>query len=277
MANLPESPVYDAGVYQLETTDAVVGGASGKSNAAAINLANRTAYLKQRVDALEIYQYIKHFASGVALPVTNIGPIWHDDYNSIMTWQAFTANGASYTGYASVLVGNLLLDTQPTPRAGYIKSGVANLSRTAYAALRGWAMHNGIMVAAGTWAAGTIAVKDNADGTTFTAFDVRGEFPRFWDDGRGIDSGRVVGSWQKGTLVAIDTPTFAVWGVSSDVDGQSAQSIVGADNYVLANYSGASLAGANSSGANSALPGNEEGWSGVSRPRNVALLACIKY
>jgi hypothetical protein len=52
MADLPETENYDAGVYQLETTDAVVGGASGKSNAAAINLANRTKWLKARVDEL---------------------------------------------------------------------------------------------------------------------------------------------------------------------------------------------------------------------------------
>jgi hypothetical protein len=52
MADLPETETYDAGVYQLETTDAVVGGASGKSNAAAINLANRTKWLKARVDEL---------------------------------------------------------------------------------------------------------------------------------------------------------------------------------------------------------------------------------
>jgi hypothetical protein len=59
---------------------------------------------------------ILRFSTGAALPTTNIGAIWHDDYNSIMTWQVFSANGANYTGYASVLVGNLLMDTQPTPR-----------------------------------------------------------------------------------------------------------------------------------------------------------------
>ncbi|MFR3778060.1 MAG: phage tail protein [Enterobacter sp.] len=32
--------------------------------------------------------------------------------------------------------------------------------------------------------------------------DLRGEFLRGWDDGRGIDSGRSLLSWQKGTLVA---------------------------------------------------------------------------
>lgn len=53
MANLPESTTYDAGVYQLETTDPVVGGPSGVSNAPLKNLANRTNYLKAHVDAIE--------------------------------------------------------------------------------------------------------------------------------------------------------------------------------------------------------------------------------
>lgn len=53
MANLPESSTFDAGVYQLELTDAVVGGPSGVSNAPLKNLANRTKYLKDHVDAIE--------------------------------------------------------------------------------------------------------------------------------------------------------------------------------------------------------------------------------
>jgi hypothetical protein len=52
MANLPEVEIYDAGVYQLELIDPVVGGADGKSNAAARNLANRTKWLKAQVDSL---------------------------------------------------------------------------------------------------------------------------------------------------------------------------------------------------------------------------------
>lgn len=138
----------------------------------------------------------RHLKSGSPLPSKNIGPIWHDDYASWMVWQEFTANGAGYRGYASQLIGNLLLDTQPTPRAGYIKSGVQNLSRTTYAALRAWAQHNGLMVAPGVWTAGYIQCADNADGTTFRIYDVRGEFIRPWDDNRGVDVGRAFGSAQ---------------------------------------------------------------------------------
>jgi len=50
MANLPETPTYETGIYQLETTDPVVGGPNGISNLQAKQLANRTAWLKQIAD-----------------------------------------------------------------------------------------------------------------------------------------------------------------------------------------------------------------------------------
>lgn len=53
MANLSESATWEAGIYQIETTDPVIGGASGISNTQGKQLANRTAYLKQHVDTLE--------------------------------------------------------------------------------------------------------------------------------------------------------------------------------------------------------------------------------
>lgn len=52
MAFQPETQTYEAGVYQLETTDPVQGGVGGKSNAPLLHLANRTAWLKQQVDNL---------------------------------------------------------------------------------------------------------------------------------------------------------------------------------------------------------------------------------
>lgn len=52
MANLTETSTFDAGVYQIETTDPVSGGAAGIANKPLINLANRTKYLKDQVDAI---------------------------------------------------------------------------------------------------------------------------------------------------------------------------------------------------------------------------------
>lgn len=52
MANLIESPAYEAGVYQLEENDPLQGGANGIDNLPHKHLANRTAWLKGQVDAL---------------------------------------------------------------------------------------------------------------------------------------------------------------------------------------------------------------------------------
>lgn len=51
MANLSETPDYPAGVYQLETSDPVLGGPGGIANRQAEQLANRTSWLKAKVDA----------------------------------------------------------------------------------------------------------------------------------------------------------------------------------------------------------------------------------
>lgn len=53
MTTLTEVVTYESGVYQLETADPVLGGPGGIANTQAQQLANRTAYLKQHVDALE--------------------------------------------------------------------------------------------------------------------------------------------------------------------------------------------------------------------------------
>lgn len=52
MANLNEQEQWEAGVYQIEQTDPVVGGPGGTSNTQAQQLANRTAYLKSELEAI---------------------------------------------------------------------------------------------------------------------------------------------------------------------------------------------------------------------------------
>lgn len=54
MANVTENgSAWEAGVYQIETTDPVLGGANGIANVQAKQLANRTAYLKARADDVD--------------------------------------------------------------------------------------------------------------------------------------------------------------------------------------------------------------------------------
>lgn len=138
---------------------------------------------------------VRKLAAGDALPSSDEGPIWHPTYNSIMTWQTFNANGASYTGYASVAVGKPEQDGQSTARAGFMKLNGGSYSKTTYAALWNWALHTGNVVALGSWAGGAFVFADNGDGT-FKVPDIRAMFPRNWDDGRGVDLGRAFGSSQ---------------------------------------------------------------------------------
>lgn len=53
MANVNESSVWESGVYQIETTDPVLGGANGIANVQAKQLANRTGWLKSRADQVD--------------------------------------------------------------------------------------------------------------------------------------------------------------------------------------------------------------------------------
>ncbi|KVM76515.1 hypothetical protein WJ61_09980 [Burkholderia ubonensis] len=52
MANQPEQDQWDAGVYQIEKTDPVLGGLGGIANAPLLNLANRTKYLYSRIQEI---------------------------------------------------------------------------------------------------------------------------------------------------------------------------------------------------------------------------------
>ena len=53
MANVTENATWEGGIYQIETTDPVLGGSTGIANVQAKQLANRTAYLKARADDVD--------------------------------------------------------------------------------------------------------------------------------------------------------------------------------------------------------------------------------
>ncbi|MCQ0979395.1 gp53-like domain-containing protein [Klebsiella pneumoniae] len=50
MTNLPETPQWEEGIYQIEVSDPVLGGPDGISNRQGKQLASRTLYLKQQVE-----------------------------------------------------------------------------------------------------------------------------------------------------------------------------------------------------------------------------------
>ncbi|EGV38464.1 phage tail protein [Neisseria weaveri] len=153
------------------------------------------------------------------------------------------------------------------PPPGWLKANGAAVSRTTYAAL---------FAAIGT----TYGAGDGR--TTFNLPDLRGEFVRGLDDGRGIDSGRALGSRQIGTVVGADsqdgaaTIGVAIAGIKSNY-AQTAGSL-GMDTVDMSDYSNARLvwSGGRQSGLQAANPDSNGHFSGVARPRNIALLACIK-
>ena len=149
--------------------------------------------------------------------------------------------------------GSILITAANSPPVGYLAANGAAVSRTAYANL---------FAAIGT----TYGAGDGS--TTFNLPDLRGEFIRGWDNGRGVDPWRAFGSWQ-GDAIRNITGTFE----GNVNDGQGAKT--GAFYYTGANYNGGDAAGGGGIigfDASRVVPTANE-----NRPRNVALLACIKY
>jgi hypothetical protein len=121
-------------------------------------------------------------------------------------------------------------------------------------------------------------------GNDFRLPDLRGEFLRGWDDGRGIDANRTLGSWQKSSIGIID-PSFtsiAPGGYVSDNDPPNeqakSQNVLEA-GFDLIDYSLYTRTLMTNSGGSAGYRWalNSNGWSsGGHRPRNVAMMACIK-
>ena len=173
-------------------------------------------------------------------------------------------NNANTRQLKSELVGEVAFFACSTPPSGWLKANGAAVSRTTYAAL---------FAAIGTaFGAG--------DGrTTFNLPDLRGEFLRCLDDGRNIDRGRRLGTAQGD----------AIRNITGKLDG----SAMGSGNQVLEGKMIASGA-IGTTYQQRQWSGDQGGWGEQSvsfdfdasrvvptasenRPRNVALLACIKY
>jgi phage-related tail fiber protein len=173
-------------------------------------------------------------------------------------------------------VGAVIHVAMTSAPSGYLKANGAAVSRTTYADL---------FAAIGT----TFGSGDGS--TTFNLPDLRGEFVRGWDDSRGVDSGRLMGTSQKGTLTVSD-PNYSSFNVTS---------LIGRSNYTggtgspagtttdptFPNEAGQDLVTRSQypnvlnsyiSHANAPLELGSNGFSyGATRPRNVSLLACIKF
>lgn len=182
------------------------------------------------------------------------------------------STNAASTAFVMEAVGNRAGAVDFFARAdapfGYLKANGAAVSRATYAAL---------FAAIGT-------LHGAGDGsTTFNLPDMRGEFPRGWDDGRGIDASRVIGSLQAGQNAAhTHGATVASAGAhnhATTVAREYVEAVVNNQNAVFGdqinegtNDLPTSTAGAHTHTVTIASSGGNE-----SRPRNIALLACIKF
>ena len=154
-----------------------------------------------------------------------------------------TGNGTDVSWGAAangVPEGTIIWHAASTPPTGYLKANGDAISRSTYATL---------FAVIGT----TYGTGDGSN--TFNVPDFRGEFLRGWDDSRGIDNGRSFGSAQADEL---KSHTHEIVGRTSITAASS-------------NVGGVGGTTISTSSASQATGGTE------TRPRNVALLACIKY
>lgn len=135
--------------------------------------------------------------------------------------------------------------------SGWLKANGAAISRTAYADL---------FAAIGT----TFGAGDGIN--TFNLPDLRGEFVRGLDDGRGVDTGRVLGSAQADEF---KTHVHKYYGPSTSSGSRSTFAI-------QSGGSGLYTDGINQPNGTVAAAFQNPGGS-ETRPRNIALLACIKF
>ena len=103
--------------------------------------------------------------------------------------------------------------------------------------------------------------------STFNVPDLRGEFLRGWDDSRGIDSSRAFGSAQTDQM-----ESHRHVGGFAGVNGNSAFGVTSTGYGNVNSQSGQSP----SNHPNTSTVGGTSN-SSETRPRNIALLACIKY
>ncbi|MHC6223477.1 phage tail-collar fiber domain-containing protein [Pseudomonas sp. X10] len=200
---------------------------------------------------------------------------------------------AALKAMEDTMVGMIGMFDLPSPPPGWLRANGAAVSRTVYAAL--FARY-GTRHGAG-------------DGvTTFNLPDVRGLFPRFLDDGRGVDPGRALGSVQADEIRShIHTASSGsagnhVHAANSDVQGRHTHAVkegqeVGIKDPTgellssgddmttrVNNYSTTTADGEHAHNITVLAAGahthpitvNATGGS-ETRPRNMAFLACVKY
>jgi microcystin-dependent protein len=211
---------------------------AGASGTWGISISGSAATAATATDATNLTGTI---ASGVTATTQTAG----DNSTKVATTAYIATEIASSPGQ---LPGEVCYFARSAAPTGFLKSNGALVSRATYAAL---------FTAIGT----TFGVGDGS--TTFALPDLRGEFIRGWDDARGVDAGRVFGVAQTDAL-------------QGHIHWTNTYSYT--NNFTAPG----SIQGGGGSQLNTGSP-ITDGVNGTprtgaeTRPRNVALLACIKY
>ncbi|MEC3774545.1 tail fiber protein [Escherichia coli] len=259
MANLPETPQWEDGIYQIEVSDPVLGGPDGISNRQGKQLASRTLYLKQQVEkggadlakhiaaADPHTQYAQKASPTFTGTPTAPTPANGDNSKKLATTEFVAKALAALAGSAPETLDTLkeladALGNDPNFATTVLNKLAEKLAKDQNGAdipdpalfVKNLGLGEGSALPVGVtvpWPSATPPegwLKCN--GAAFdklkypklaTAYpsgklpDLRGEFIRGWDDGRGIDAGRVLLSIQAGMLEKHRHPVVANDGYDS--------------------------------------------------------------
>lgn len=161
--------------------------------------------------------------------------------SSTNKWVAGAATGGS-GGVDTIPIGSVNYFAAITPPVGYLECNGAVVSQATYSDLYSVI---GTLYNIGTEGSGN-----------FRLPDLRGEFVRGWDNGKGVDTGRTFGSKQSDEFKSHSHTTTIMIG-DNNVDGVDSTTVRSGDHH-------------NETRQTAATGGTE------TRPRNVALLPCIK-
>jgi hypothetical protein len=129
MTDLTENPVWEEGIYQLTTQDAVVGGPGGTSNLQPQQLANRTAWLKAQVESKQ-----ENITAGTAAQYWKGTKAWADlaaDVRSVVLTGLSSANTAAVAASDSLLVALGKLQAQVNLALTQATEAVSGISKVA--------------------------------------------------------------------------------------------------------------------------------------------------
>ncbi|MGG8040326.1 tail fiber protein [Klebsiella aerogenes] len=236
MANLPETPQWEEGIYQIEVSDPVLGGPDGISNRQGKQLASRTLYLKQQVEkggsdlAAHIAAADPHTQYAPKASPTFTGtptaptPANSDNSKKLATTEFVVKALAALAGSAPETLDTLkeladALGNDPNFATTVLNKLAEKLAKDQNGAdipdpalfVKNLGLGEGSALPVGVpipWPSATPPTGWlKCNGAAFTAAqyprlaqaypalklpDLRGEFIRGWDDGRGLDSGRTL-------------------------------------------------------------------------------------